>query len=440
MCMCVCVCVCVCVCDTVKMHPPGMPNVSRSPNETQISWSLGRPTAIFLKVLDFEVEIKQKHQKWEEALTLSTQKQEVRIRRGKLKRHCQARVRVKPNELYTSHWSDWSSTTSWQEAEDVEEPSQNQEEFRTLIVTWGVVGSLVLILVVMLVLCRSCLSRGLYKKKPVPNPSRYFHSLYSVHEGNLKKWMNPLTASESFFMAHPADQISPVELCGSPDVDPSTSPSVATSTSALLSFKGHPSAGTNTSGVLDKSSSTSSSSFSNMGYFMSSSSRGSAPSNPGRAYFTYQGDIRTPNNSRVLCLSLCPTFNTSPAYESLKGEPQSPDSGFGVGKEDEEKVVGVKEEKDSDHSPALIILPLHLPSQLFPPSSSPPPSPNAPILTPVSTDSFQVDEPVEAGAGSYAAWPLAGAVCRSSSMPVESGKTGYLTLKELQTSFSNKSI
>ncbi|XP_068574458.1 interleukin-2 receptor subunit beta [Cebidichthys violaceus] len=423
----------------IKMHPPGVPNVSSTANETRISWSLGGPSSVFLTSFDFQVQIKQKNKSWNEASTLFTQEQELSIPAWKLKGHCQGRVRVKP-EVPDSHWSNWSPTTSWLGATDMVTTSQDQEWFlgQTFLVARGVMFSLG-VLIVTLVIYWGCASRGLLKGKPVPNPSKYFHSLHSVHGGNLKKWLNPLSASESFFTAQPCDSISPVEICESWDVVPSTSPS-SSSTSALLHFRSDPSAGSDTSGVVDNSSSSSSSScFSNMGYFMSSSSGSSARTDPNPAYFTYQDDF---HNSLNLRLFLHPSL-TSPTYESLKREPQSPDSGFGIEKEDEEGMedANVEEEKDSDDdpSPPLLILPLQLPSQMCPTSSAPRP-PNAPTLILISSDSQQAEVPDAAACGNYAAWPMAGAMCRSSSMPVEPCKTGYLTLKELQTTFSNKSI
>ncbi|XP_060921855.1 interleukin-2 receptor subunit beta [Labrus mixtus] len=426
-------------CNHVQMHPLGVLNVSRSANETLISWSLASPHSIFLTLLDFQVQIKHKHQAWKEARTLSTQTQELRIPTGQLTGHCQARGRVKPIDWYKSHWSNWSPTTSWLEATDKETTPHDQDGLLTSLVTWGVVGSLVFLLVAMLVVYRCCLRRGLQEVKLVPNPSKYFHTLYSVHGGNLKKWMNPLSASESFFTAQPREHISPVELCESWDVVSSTSPS-STSTSALLHFKS--SAGSDTSGVSENTTSASSSScFFNMGYFISSSSGSSAQNDPSPAYFTYRDDLHNLHNSHALHLSLCPSFDISPAYESLKREPQSPDSGFCIGKEDEEDIEDNKFAcvKRKEVSP-LLMLPLRLPTPMFPPSSRQPP-PDAPSLVQVAPDSAQVEAPGEAAPGcSYAAWPLAGAMCRSSSMPVETCKTGYLTLKELQTTFSNKSI
>lgn len=180
-----------------------------------------------------------------------------------------------------------------------------------------------------------------------------------------------------------------------------------------------------------------------MGYFLSSSSGSSARTDPNPAYFTYHDEFQNLQNS--LHLTLCPSFTNFPTYESLKKEPQSPDSGFGIGKEDEEEKedklgVSVEEELVNQQTSPLVILPLFLPSWTCPPFSPPLPPPNAPSLTQVSIDSQQVDTPVAAASGSYAAWPMAAAMCRSSSMPVETCKTGYLTLKELQTTFSNKSI
>ncbi|XP_054463148.1 interleukin-2 receptor subunit beta [Anoplopoma fimbria] len=429
----------------IKLHPPGTPNVSSTANETRISWSHGSPPSDYLKSFHFQVQIKQKNKSWNEASTLITLEQELSIPTWQLKGHCQVRVRVKPTEEpHNSHWSNWSPTTSWFSATDkVALQDQEWHLGLTSLLTWGIMFSLGII-VVTLVLYMTYASRRFLKGKPLPNPSKYFHTLHSVHGGNLKKWMNPQSASESFFTAHPCEIISPVEICESWDVVSSTSPS-SSSTSVLLHFRSDPSAGSDTSGVVDNSSS-SSSCFSNMGYFMSSTSGSSARSDPNPAYFTYQDDFHGLHNSLNLRLSLRPSHDNSRTYESLKREPQSPDSGFCIGKEDEEgredeRFANVEEEEVShdNPSPPLLILPLHRLSQMCPTSSAPPP-PNAPSLILISSDSQQVDEPVAAAFGNYAAWPMAGAMCRSSSMPMEPCKTGYLTLKELQTTFSNKSI
>ncbi|XP_026215903.1 interleukin-2 receptor subunit beta isoform X2 [Anabas testudineus] len=423
--------------DHIKMHPPGVPNVSTTANGTRISWTPGSPLNELFKTFDFEVQVIQKNQTWKEAHTFSTQDQDITIPSWQLKGICHVRVRVKYSKKADSHWSNWSPTASWMGEIDME-VSQDQDW------PWVKTGVqlCIILFVIILTIYGSCVISGRLKRKPVPNPSKYFHTLHSVHRGNLKKWLNP--TSESFFTAQTRDHISPVEVCESWDVVPSSSPS-SSSNSALLHFQSYPSASSDTSGIVDNFSSSSSSCFYNMGYFVSDSSSSSGRADPSPAYFTYKDEFHNLINDHNLHVSLCPSFTTLPVYEILKREPQSPDSGFGIGKEDEEDrkeememSVEGEEVSDDPQSPLHIILPLHLPSRMCPASSTPPP-PRLPSPTQKSSDSQQTNVPVVVS-GSYAAWPVGSAMCRSSSMPVEPCKTGYLTLKELQTTFSNKSI
>ncbi|TKS91624.1 Interleukin-2 receptor subunit beta [Collichthys lucidus] len=416
--------------DHIKMNPPGIPRVNSTVNVTWISWSAGSPRSRYIKDFRFQIQVKQKNKTWKEARDMFTHELQLELPSQQLKGHLQVRVRVRTTGNLLSQWSNWSPTASWVGPTDTATTSEDEWCLLDWTYLWRSMLSVGLILVIIVVIYRSCMSRRFHNKKPVPDPSKYFHSL---HGGNLKKWLNPLSAPASFFTAQPCDHISPVELCEGSDVAPSTSPS-SSSTTTLLQFKFSPLGSSDTSRVADNSSSSSSSCFSNMGYFLSSSSGSSAQTDPNPAYFTYHDDIHNLHNN--LHLTLCPSFTNFPIYESLKKEPQSPDSGFGIGKEDEDKmVVNVKEEEVNQQTSPLVVLPLCPPPWTCPPSSPPLPPPNTPGLTQVSTDSQQVDTPIN-----YAAWPMAGAMCRSSSMPVETCKTGYLTLKELQTTFSNKSI
>uniref|UniRef100_G3NZ30 Interleukin 2 receptor, beta n=1 Tax=Gasterosteus aculeatus TaxID=69293 RepID=G3NZ30_GASAC len=391
----------------VKMHPPSVPNVSCTPNRTLISWSPGGPPSDYFKSFNFQVQIKQKNKSWNESNTLFTQEQELIVASWKVKGPCQVRVRVKPVFLRTSsHWSDWSPTTSWLGATDTGTTTQDEGLCEQML---ACVSVFVCTCAMSFLMARFCHSR-LLKGRPVPNPSKYFHTLHSVHGGNVKEWLNPPSAAESFFTAQPCDSISPVEICEGWDVVATTSPS-SSSSSALLHSRHDPrTAGSDTSGVVDDSSS-SSSFFSNVGYFISSSSGSLAPTGLGPAHPACRDDFRNTLNLR---LSLHPALDGCPTYESLTREPHSPDSGLGIAKEDEDG--------DEDTCPCA------------------PPAPNAPTLTTIANKSQQAEVSVAAAHGHYAAWPVPGAMCRSSSMPVEPCKTGYLTLKELQTTFSNKSI
>lgn len=418
----------------IKMHPPSAPHIRSTANATWISWSLGDRVSGYLNITGFgvQVQLKKKGQTWEEASPLYTEQREQAILVEKLEGPVEVRVRANPLHRINSQWSDWSPTTSWTGASDKVESSESQEWWlrQIAVLSVGLLFSLCLIISVLLAIYRSYKTRGLLKEKPIPNPSEYFCTLHSVHGGNLKAWLNPLSVSDSFFTSQPREQISPVVLCENWDVVPSPRPASG-STSALLHCQNQPSKASQTGGVIDNSSS--SSGFSNIGYFMSSSSEGSAHTNSNLAYFTYQDD------SCTLQPFLFPSLATWRAYESLKKEPHSPDSGFCFGKEDELD-IDLDGEEDLDHlSSHLLALPLQLPLRIWPPSS--PPSPPHPVsVTQVSSDIQPADVPETAAGGGSAARLLPGAMCRSSSMPVEPCRTGYLTLKELQTTFSNKSI
>uniref|UniRef100_A0A3Q3VTX6 Fibronectin type-III domain-containing protein n=1 Tax=Mola mola TaxID=94237 RepID=A0A3Q3VTX6_MOLML len=364
----------------IKMHPPGVPEVTATANDTWISWSAGSPISAFIKFFDFQVQIKQESQAWTEAHNLSTQELQVRIPSWDLMGPHHVRVSVYPTTFSNSQWSNWSPTTSWYNVRAQVYVCVFTSSMSNLLALFG-----------------SC---RLHNEKPVPNPSKYFHTLHSIHKGNLKAWLNPLSASETFFTAQPVDHISPVELCESK--------------SSLLHFKSYLSGDLDTSRDHDNFSSSSSSFFSNLGYFLSSSTSSSAQTEPIPAYFICGNDFHNRLHSPTLPLSLCPPSMTSNIYESLKREPQSPDSGFGKdpAEEKEEAVLAEGEEVSDDHQTCPFLL-----GPFLPPS--------------------QLSAPVS---GSYAAWPSASAMCRSSSMPVEPCKTGYLTLKELQATFSNKSI
>uniref|UniRef100_A0A3B3UGC5 Interleukin-2 receptor subunit beta-like n=1 Tax=Poecilia latipinna TaxID=48699 RepID=A0A3B3UGC5_9TELE len=381
--------------EHIKMHPPGAPGINITANSTVISWSLGDPVSMyFTSGFDFQLQIKQRQQQWKDSRNISTREQELRTEAGKLKGRLDVRVRVNPVGRPGSHWSDWSPTTSWEDLKG--------EKMRWSLFSLG-------LFLVTVILILSLFSFRLLKGKPLPNPSEYFQTLHTVHQGNLKEWLNPFSGTQSFLVTPSCDQISHVVVCEDWNEAVSSSSPTSIATSPLLHFHRYPTSCSNNNGLIYNSSSLSS--FSNVGYFMSSSSGGgSARTDSNPAYFAYQDNFQNAPHIHGLHFPLCDPLASYPEYESLKREPESPDSGFGIMKEDEMKetwrvISREGEEALNDHSSPLFFLPLHLPSR-------PPSSPS----------------------------PVAGAMCRSSSMPVEPFRTGYLTLKELQMTFSNKSI
>lgn len=298
--------------------------------------------------------------------------------------------------------------------------------------------------ILVLVAVRIQLYNRTLRKKQIPNPSKYFHGLHANHGSNLKKWLNPLPASESFFTTNQCEHISPVQLCEGKmfDVAPSTSPS-SDSTSALLHCKAV--IGSDTSGTSLQSF------YSNIGYFLSSSSGISARSDPNPAYFTYKDNLFNTWQDDGDCPDfLCGPSATTRRYESLKREPQSPDSGFDGENEGEEE----RNERGDVDIRDWKTFPLNLPHHHFPPHSTltltmtlppphPPPLPGVLPHAEETLDCPSAETPAADAAGvSYAAWPSAGSMARSSSVNVElnKSKTGYLTVKDLQMTFRNKSI
>lgn len=418
--------------DCIIMNPPSAPNVSINGTDLYITWSPGEKITIYLSPFKFQIQAKTSDQEWKEANVFHTEKRELRLPLSQLKGHGDVRVRVKPAHYEDSHWSQWSPASSWKVNSSDNLGNNTNSVFNggislSSLVKMGLFGTVCLIIVVVLGVYKSCNTRGLPEGKAVPNPSKYFQSLHSVHEGNLKKWLNPLSVSESFFTVQPIDQISPVEVCEDFDVVPSTSPS-SSSTSALIHSQN-----SGTSGIVNNSAS--SSVFSNRSYFNSSSSGGLACIDPTPAYFTYHDDFHP---------SLCPSLWGFPTYESLKREPHSPDSGFGIeleaDNEEERYMEGGGQFLLDDHNIPFLILPVRFPPHTCP-AISPPTPPSLLVEPQMSSDSHQEDAPMTAASDdSSSAWLVPGGMCRSSSMPVEPGKTGYLTLKELQATFSNKSI
>ncbi|RVE69238.1 hypothetical protein OJAV_G00075710 [Oryzias javanicus] len=229
----------------IKMHRPSAPNVSSSANGTRVWWRLEGPISFMFKSgFKYELQHKRSSKPWEKAETNTVTEQELLL--PDLSGLWQLRVRVLPFNRETSQWSDWSPITSWMDNVPKFPPKSNvQGPWRDqafLIVTGATLSSFVIIFL-FLAFCRR--KRSVLKVKPVPNPSKYFNTLHSVHKGDLKKWLNPLSLSEAIFTAQLCDLISPVEVCE----DWAALPSAASSSArGLLSHQSRRSSGSNASG------------------------------------------------------------------------------------------------------------------------------------------------------------------------------------------------
>ena len=198
----------------------------------------------------------------------------------------------------------------------------------------------------------------------------------------------------------------------------------------------------------ESSGQSSSSCFSNIGYFLSN-----YPSNlrveSCPVYFTYEEDplhplpwpsLTRPDSYELL---LRPGI-THTARPGCWKEPRSPDSGISEGSqipsEDEESVNDVGTVQ-FNHPPPLFLPPLSRVACLMHHGETPAPpalsqAPIPPGKPPPNPDG---DSSLVHG-GSYNAWPVDCTLARCSSMTIRPCGGGYLTIKELQTTYSKKSI
>uniref|UniRef100_A0A4W5M104 Interleukin 2 receptor, beta n=1 Tax=Hucho hucho TaxID=62062 RepID=A0A4W5M104_9TELE len=402
----------------IKMHPPGIPVIINGINAT---WSAGSPLSKKIFAYEFQVKVKREDQLWGEAKILTRLKQEpwmeLRVEESGIHH---IRVRVKPTQPASSHWSEWSPTASWTSEGEVLPTFVESPDLTLWLVLSG--AFFTLIVVMLLVFYKTHINNR--KHQYVPDPAKYFQPLNSVHGGNFQKWLSPLFAPECFITAQPGEDISPMEVSGTEVWDVTDSISSTTAAFLLHSDPNTTSDGWNSSGQ--------SSCFSNIGYFYPSGLR--TESRP--VYFTYQGD-----HSSLYVTTTSSSYELLELLGRLQREPQSPDSGFGMesveGKDQVEEEGKDKKERDvvpvDHHSPPPLVLPVSLPAGIPPGPHHPLNLPQLPLHNPESYSAM-------APSGSFNAWPVEAALGRSSSMTVEPSCSGYLTIKELQNTYSNKSI
>ncbi|XP_049600067.1 interleukin-2 receptor subunit beta [Syngnathus scovelli] len=404
----------------IKMHPPGLPNVSLTDKEIVIDWPPGSPRSELLQAFDYEVQIQKSDPMTKDVKIIPTKKAQCTIAAEKLKDKHRVRVKVKPADEEQSHWSEWSPSASFVGPRS-ENPAKDGKEWN-LSQTLTIVAVLTILVVMTLVFYKCSIGIRVAKVKPVPNPSKYFQTL---NGSKLKEWLNPNYA-ESLHTAQSVDRISPVEVCES-QPGSNSAPQPPSNTQAWACSDDN---------RLVENSSSSSSCFSNLGYFVSESSSSSVQTEPNPVHFAYKDDLHILHKAHNPKLHhfLHPSLSKSPSCDSLKRGTQSPDSGFCMERdvldveEDQQNLNG--EQVSGHRSSSHLSLPLHLPVKLSSPSTP----------SQISSDSAQIHTPVLAANVSATGWPVACATYRPSSMPMESRKAGYFILQEIQTTSSNASI
>ncbi|KAI2666524.1 Interleukin-2 receptor subunit beta [Labeo rohita] len=408
-----------------------------------ITWSKGSNFPEDIEVYEFQLQYKAAHTSWETAEHVDViQEAPVQLDHSKLTvgEEYQARVRVKPVEpkdegYFRGEWSDWSPAVSWRseigklpvrpgKPGDDTSPTVLDDMHIVLIVGFNILVFLAVLCVLIYKAKKSSRSLKKPNNQHVPDPSKYFQPLHTVHASHRA---HTLTTCISSYLSTEmsCDDISPVEVSDFWDVS-LMDPDAQMSAAALVHLSQMDS-GLENSGT----SHASSSGFSNMGYFYSKSNTGSLYLESCPVYFTYQPEEDTNSNhsspgSSFDCLQ-------TPSYQVE--QPMSPDSGFDMpGEEhfeDDQEDEDGGAERCAAEGQALVSFIMSLsqashnafrPAESFAPVT---------IITPWS-------EPVRAPSCASTSEPAEGAVVRPSSM-IEPCGSGYLTLKEMQK-YSNKSI
>ncbi|KAL4647814.1 interleukin-2 receptor subunit beta-like [Arapaima gigas] len=197
----------------IKMHPPGLPSCINS----TIMWSPGEPLSKMIFSYSFQLQYKTSEETWEGVQLIDVKNKQTflqlpedRLVKGTV---YQTRVRVKcdGNQL-SGEWSDWSYIASWRStvgsSRSGSPEGQNLLRNPILLVTIPVV----LVCLLLLFILKTQGFSWAYKEKPVPDPSKFFKVLNSVHNGNFQEWLSPAFAPESFSVSQFAEDISIMEI------------------------------------------------------------------------------------------------------------------------------------------------------------------------------------------------------------------------------------
>ncbi|XP_056309435.1 interleukin-2 receptor subunit beta [Danio aesculapii] len=420
----------------IKTQPPDKPVV----NGSNVSWSKGSNFPKSIKKHEFQLQFKDAHTSWEMAKPGQLSQENYTLLNHDLLtvgEVYQARVRVKPVEpkndgQFRGEWSDWSPAVSWRSeigklpvkpAEDGGAKSPKSDNLPVIMII-GINVLLGLIIIPIIIYKVKKSSQPLKPMQHVPDPSKYFQPLHTIHGGNFRKWLGGQNSVGLFLTPQSSDDISPVEVSDMWDV--SLMDTDAQMSTSMLVHAGQVDSGVENSGT---SKASSSSGFYNMGYFYSKSHTGSLYLESCPVYFSYHPDEGTSSSLS----SSSSSFHSLGSPSSLPEQPMSPDSGFAMSDEQHCKDDGDGEEmegavKTVAEGKALVSFIMSLSQGGVQPAEGFPP---VPVLTAWS-------ELAKAPSCASLCEPAEGAALRPSSM-IEPSGSGYLTLKEMQK-YSNKSI
>nr|XP_015215091.1 PREDICTED: interleukin-2 receptor subunit beta isoform X3 [Lepisosteus oculatus] len=420
--------------ENVRMRPPDAPIIVNS----TVSWGAGERVSRLIYEYEFQIKYKRADQTWEEAESRvvvnkenSTQLNENMLEKGAL---YQVKVRVRPAAKgpLKGVWSHWSPVSEWTSTVGIVKPvkrayNPGSNDKEIMDITLAVAIPAVIAVFLTICICGIWSPKWSYKCLHVPDPSKYFDPLNSVHGGNFQKWLSPTFSPESFDTLN-SEPVSPVEVFEAKD------------TTSLFK-KAYPSLQEHWD------SSGQSSCFSNMGYFYSKHPS-SYEIESCSVYFSYQPAEFDSEEGGSGDGGDTP-IQTSSSYERLdpssreQSDPEHPDSGCGMerGEEGDQETEDGREGGE-EANPSLLgpgcppppFNPAFLPA--FPPpfrlpGSHPQLLAHPPFPFPLPGFDFRAF-----GSGQA----LDSALSKASSALIQPSGGGYLSVKDVQNRYCNKSI
>ncbi|XP_048871734.1 interleukin-2 receptor subunit beta [Brienomyrus brachyistius] len=192
----------------IKMHPPAFHTFTN----TTITWSPGSPLSEYIVSYYFQLQFKRSDQIWEnaESVNVRDMRTSVEISEEKLVKGVVYDFRVRAlvdHEGFRGEWSDWSPVSSWRSTAGV-----SPTEPPALVGVQCGIPVMVLSCLVLLFIIKVKRFSWDHKFTPVPDPSKFFTGLNSVHIGSFQKWLHPVLPLEYFATPMHSEDISPIEI------------------------------------------------------------------------------------------------------------------------------------------------------------------------------------------------------------------------------------
>ncbi|NXW58418.1 IL2RB protein, partial [Eurystomus gularis] len=194
----------------IKLRPPGnLQLFNKTENTYNLTWSLNISSHYLVGKREYQVRYRTTSQSWEEAKDFTITQDQMWMVFQSLSPNLkyEAAVRAKPSDsgAYKGVWSEWSETILWRTHAD--QPSR--PVLPALIVSsciFVIIGTAFLLNLRTLKWFKKIL------KIHIPDPEKFFPPLVSVHGGDIQKWLSSPFSTSSYCVNSTAPEISMLEV------------------------------------------------------------------------------------------------------------------------------------------------------------------------------------------------------------------------------------